>query len=67
MSQRAAEDEAKPKAKPMANPKPQAQAQHPPPPLPFHQPLAAKKSAEAVKPEAMVEKDVEDEVESMCG
>ena len=67
MCQRQAEAQAKPKPKPLAKPKPQPQAQHPPPPMPPPHPLAAKISAKAVKPGAVVEKDEEDELESLRG
>ena len=60
----------KPKPKPQPKPRPQPPTQLPPPPLPPPHPRAAKKSAKAVKPEAVVEEAEEgdeDELESMHG
>ena len=62
--QRQAEAEAEPKPHP--KPKPQPQAQPPPPPLLPPHPLAAKKSAKAVKV-VEEEDEEEDELESMRG
>ena len=65
--QHQAEAQAKPKLKPLAKPKPHPQADFPPAPLLPTHPLAAKKSAKAVKPEAVVEEDEEDELETLRG
>ena len=67
LRQRQAEADPGPKPQPKPKPKPQPQAQLPPPPLLPPHPLAAKKSAKAVKVVEEAAEEEEDELDSMVG